>query len=167
MKILFLDLDGTVRETKSGKTFINDPEDQQLMKGVKEALSRYKDWLLIGVTNQGGVAVGHKSIQDAIKEQKITIELAGLDFAYFCPDYEGLTCYKVFGEDDYNIIKKDSIEELGSFRKPGAGMVNMAIKYLSPDECLMVGDRPEDEQCAKSAGIRFIPAVEWRVQTID
>jgi histidinol phosphatase-like enzyme len=25
MKILFLDLDGTVRKTKSGATFINDP----------------------------------------------------------------------------------------------------------------------------------------------
>lgn len=38
-KILFLDLDGTVRRTKSGATFINDPLDQELIPGVEEAIA--------------------------------------------------------------------------------------------------------------------------------
>jgi len=39
-KILFLDLDGTVRRTKSGAIFINDPYDQELIPGTKEAIAR-------------------------------------------------------------------------------------------------------------------------------
>lgn len=38
---LFLDLDNTVRQTKSGKQFINDPTDQKLILGVKEAIAFY------------------------------------------------------------------------------------------------------------------------------
>ncbi|YAF99498.1 MAG: hypothetical protein AB3A66_29745 (plasmid) [Nodularia sp. CChRGM 3473] len=67
-KILFLDLDGTVRRTKSGKTFINTPLDQEIIPGVTEAISHYSDHYLIGITNQGGVAAGKKSLEDAIAE---------------------------------------------------------------------------------------------------
>ena len=55
-KILFLDLDGTVRRTKSGATFINDPYDQELIPGVEEAIARYHNWLIIGITNQDMVS---------------------------------------------------------------------------------------------------------------
>ncbi len=41
VKILFLDLDGTVRETKSGNTFINNPCDQKLISGVEEAIAHH------------------------------------------------------------------------------------------------------------------------------
>ncbi|MBD0361546.1 MAG: hypothetical protein ICV55_01975 [Coleofasciculus sp. C3-bin4] len=52
-KIFFLDLDGTVRESKSGAKFINDPYDQKLIVGVKEAIAHYNatGWQLIGITN--------------------------------------------------------------------------------------------------------------------
>ena len=49
MKILFLDLDGTVRKTKSGATFINDPYDQELIPGVENAIARYKGWKIFGI----------------------------------------------------------------------------------------------------------------------
>ncbi|NDJ25953.1 hypothetical protein GS682_31100 [Nostoc sp. B(2019)] len=38
-KILFLDLDGTIRRTKSGTTFINKPENQEIIPGVQEAIA--------------------------------------------------------------------------------------------------------------------------------
>jgi len=41
-KILFLDLDGTVRRTKSGATFINDPYDQDM------ALYPNYEYLIVG-----------------------------------------------------------------------------------------------------------------------
>jgi D-glycero-D-manno-heptose 1,7-bisphosphate phosphatase len=47
MKILFLDLDGTVRKTKSGATFINDPYDQELIVGVEGAIALYNDYKII------------------------------------------------------------------------------------------------------------------------
>jgi hypothetical protein len=39
MKILLLDLDGTIRETISGQSFINDPDDQKL--GAKRWRSQF------------------------------------------------------------------------------------------------------------------------------
>jgi D-glycero-D-manno-heptose 1,7-bisphosphate phosphatase len=56
-------------------------------------------------------------------------------------------------------------------RKPKMGMLVMGQMWLNeqyPDEIypphlmLMVGDRPEDEQCAKSAGVTFMNAADWR-----
>ena len=165
MKILFLDLDGTIRQPKSGAKFINNPEDQELLPGVAAAIAHYKNqgWLLIGVTNQGGVAAGHKSIEDAIKEQQVTLEIAKLDIIYFSPTYEGLECYKITNQAK-DIIKQFSIQEFGSFRKPGPGMLNLPLKYLGvqPEDCWMVGDRSEDEQAAVAARVNFCPADVWR-----
>jgi D-glycero-D-manno-heptose 1,7-bisphosphate phosphatase len=56
-----VDLDGTIRETASGKTFINEPTDQKAIEGTQEAIEYLSEkFTIIGVTNQGGVAAGHK-----------------------------------------------------------------------------------------------------------
>ena len=39
MKVLFLDLDGTVRLSTSGGIFIEQPENQKIIDGVKEAIA--------------------------------------------------------------------------------------------------------------------------------
>jgi D-glycero-D-manno-heptose 1,7-bisphosphate phosphatase len=164
MKILFLDLDGTVRSPLSGAKFINDPHDQQLIEGVKEAIAHYtlEKWVLIGVTNQGGVAAGHKSLDDAKLEQKITLDLVPeLQCIYFCPDYPGLECWKVSRKNTLH-IKQATTAEMGSFRKPGAGIVNLVLQLLQPDDCWMIGDREEDACCAAGAGINFMWADVWR-----
>lgn len=174
MKILFLDLDGTVREPASGAKFINDPHDQQLITGVKEAIAHYfsREWLLIGITNQGGVAARHKSLESAKLEQKITIDLIPeLSRIYFCPDFDGEHCYKVNrqGMTEYrrSLFPDPHIPgELlyQSFRKPGSGMLMLAIDHLQnyPDDCWMIGDRDEDAICAAAAGINFMWADVWR-----
>lgn len=40
--LILLDLDGTTRATKSGKQFINDPFDQEILPNVFSVLERIK-----------------------------------------------------------------------------------------------------------------------------
>lgn len=161
-KIIFFDLDGTLRQTKSGQTFINEPEDQQAIKGTQEALAYYqeKGFLLIGITNQGGVAAGHKSLQSAIEEQRITLKLfPQLSEIFFCTNYSGESCWQL---SDGNVPLDFGAPRAGngtaiSCRKPGHGMLLVAARPLAElKDCWMIGDRPEDQQCAEAAGVKFV-----------
>jgi D-glycero-D-manno-heptose 1,7-bisphosphate phosphatase len=160
-KIIFFDLDGTLRQTKSGKTFINEPEDQQPIEGTHKALSYYqeKGFLLIGITNQGGVAAAHKSLQSAIEEQRITLELfAELSEIFFCPNW-GESCYQLSkGNQPLEFSAPLSGDGTAIYcRKPGHGMILIAARPLAElADCWMIGDRPEDQQCAEAAGIKFV-----------
>jgi D-glycero-D-manno-heptose 1,7-bisphosphate phosphatase len=120
-KIIFFDLDGTLRETKSGKTFINEPDDQQPIAGTQKALSYYqksKGFICIGITNQGGVAAGHKSLENAIEEQRITLKLfPELSEIFFCPNYDGESCYQVSRDNEPLLMK--TLDLMNSCRKPG------------------------------------------------
>lgn len=153
VKALVLDFDGTVRRSKSGKTFIEGPEDIELMPRVKKIILRYAGmgYLILGITNQAGVAHGFKTFEDVLAEMSATVDMfpeGTFSLAKAClHDGKG----KVF---PYNY------RSLG--RKPDIG-----ILYLMERECfdegyvidwdnsLFVGDRPEDEECAKRAGIPF------------
>ncbi|MFB2970392.1 HAD-IIIA family hydrolase [Aerosakkonema sp. BLCC-F183] len=155
--IFFFDLDGTLRQTKSGSTFINNPDDQQPIPGAEKAVKYFSDrgYQCIGITNQGGVAAGHKTIEDAIKEQQITLELfPELKEIYFCPDFEGRKCYWV-NRKDTKIIHECEF----NFRKPHSGIIMIVISKngaYDKQNNWMVGDRTEDFECAKSSGINFI-----------
>ncbi|MEG4420809.1 HAD-IIIA family hydrolase [Microcoleus sp. LAD1_D5] len=167
MNILFLDLDGTVRRSCSGKTFINDPKDQELIPGVKEAIAQYSDWLIVGITNQGGVLAGHKSLANCIREQSFTLELIPqMERIYFCPD-NGETCYLVSHEEreGYQAYWDcDRLTTTRKYRKPEPGMIEAALESLksSPEKALFVGDRAEDELAANRADIPFMWAEIWR-----
>lgn len=161
-KIIFFDLDGTLRESASGKTFINEPTDQKVIEGTQKALAYYqsKGFICIGITNQGGVAAGHKSLESAIEEQRITLELfPELSEIFFCPNYGGESCWQV-SKDNVPIEFSAPVSGGGtkiSCRKPGHGMLLIAAQALADlRECWMIGDRPEDQQCATAAGVKFI-----------
>lgn len=172
-KILFLDLDGTVRQTKSGATFITDPYDQELIPGVVDALENYKDWTIIGITNQGGVAAGFKTLENCILEQQQTLTLiTKLHSIYFCPDNgDTIGIVERSRNGMFTSYQDGHSGVYASFRKPDCGMIiyacggkftcDVAIKDLY-SECLMVGDRPEDQQCAANAKIPFMWAEDWR-----
>lgn len=57
-KLLILDKDGTLVAPKSGSEFVQHPEDQELLPGVKEAIERYhsEGWAIVVASNQGGCA---------------------------------------------------------------------------------------------------------------
>jgi D-glycero-D-manno-heptose 1,7-bisphosphate phosphatase len=150
---LFLDLDGTVRRSKSGESFIQSHEDMELMPGIEKIINQYKSmgWMICGVTNQGGVAHGYKTTEDVSNE-----------LAYM---------FSLFEENPFDLVKCCYFEEHGTvepynrrslFRKPEIGMLAM-IEYdifqhgycINWDKSIFVGDRPEDEECADNANIRF------------
>ena len=148
--VLFLDLDGTVRTSKTGE-FIDGKDDIKIIEGRKEALSSYQDHVIVGVTNQGGVAHGHKTPDQVHEENEKTNELLGgvFDFIEFSP------CHS---ESDDEVFGRKSL-----LRKPMIGMLVRAEAKLiqdyhifpNYDDSIMVGDREEDQECANRAGISF------------
>ena len=167
MKLLLLDLDGTLREPASRENFPQHPKDFICIPGASEALNNYlrNGYIAVGITNQGGVAAGYKSLKDCFVEQEFTFSLfPQLESILFCPDFEGQQCYRCYcGEQTFDVSSKYP-DLLGTYRKPNPGMLNIAINSNEADlnDCLMVGDRPEDEGAANAAGIKFIWADTWR-----
>ena len=171
IKALLLDLDGTIRRPTNGR-FIEDPNDQEPIEGAIKTMEIYhqEGWIVIGCSNQGGVAAGHKSLKSAIEEQRKTLEIFPLlSYIYFCPDFEGNLCYGVSRENEnIDLIHEIRKEFLGQFRKPNCGMISAALKsFKNLSKALMVGDRSEDEEAAKNAGIHFLSADIWRFPPID
>jgi len=161
--VLYLDLDGTVRQGKDDALgrFVNGPEDVVVFPEAVEMMRRWKKGggRIIGVSNQGGIALGivqASQVEAAFWEtQRQTGDL--FDKIAWCshhPDAahpEMARCW---------------------CRKPSPGLVIAAgldvaahyHEYYPPYMGLMVGDRPEDEQCAKAAGLDFMWAADWRAQ---
>jgi D-glycero-D-manno-heptose 1,7-bisphosphate phosphatase len=189
MNVLFFNIAGTITETHSGDTFKRNADDVKLIDGARESIKRYSDegWAIIGISNQGGCSAINKTtgrlfktIPDVVAEMQRTIELVPeIDIIYFCPDFKGdlIVCV------EQRSYKVDDVSESGereegryypSFRKPKPGMIKYALDCLvddateeglsiDVDECWMVGNRPEDEQCAINANINFCPAHLFRL----
>lgn len=149
---LCLDLDGTVRKSKSG-TFIKDADDIELIEGVEEIIWTYRrmGWLIIGVSNQGGISFGYKRPSHIEKELDATLKLFKLN-----PFHLVKMCYHMEGGT------VEPFNHRSMLRKPNTGMLALAEAELwnhgymvDWDKSIMVGDRPEDEQLAKNASIQF------------
>lgn len=162
MSLLLIDLDGTLRESLNGEQYFQYPQDQQIITGAGIALNTYSDeWLIVGITNQGGVAAGHKTIDQCIQEQQYTLELfPQLQEIYFCPDFKGKKCFRVTRHQVHNHSKT---KWSGEYRKPRAGMLQLALvrHKQTPQESLYIGDRPEDQTAAQQAHIPFEWAKDW------
>ena len=149
---LCLDFDGTIRYSRHGK-FINRPADIVLFDGVEEKIWEYRDngYLIFGITNQGGIAFGIRSVSD---DQVILDATRAL-----------------FKRDPFHIIRVCYHHPDGKFepynhrsllRKPDIGMLALCEAdawekghIVDWDASLFVGDRPEDELCSRNAGIGF------------
>jgi len=151
---LCLDFDGTIRRSASGQTFIKNHQDIELMPGIENLIWRYRNmgWLIFGITNQAGVAHGFKLPMEVELELETTIKLFKIN-----PFHSVKSCY----HDGKGKIAPYNHRSLG--RKPDIGMLYMMESeaweggyVVDWDNSLFVGDRPEDEECAKRAGIKFI-----------
>lgn len=161
--LLFLDLDGTVREGKDDPLgrFVNGPNDVRVFP---EAVAMMRLWRkaggrIIGVSNQGGIALG---LVDGAKIRLAMLETNHqvkhmFDRLVWCahhPDARELEAARCW------------------CRKPAIGMLVQSAADLAmatgesyPNYmALMVGDRPEDEACAAAANVDFQWAAEWRAQ---
>jgi D-glycero-D-manno-heptose 1,7-bisphosphate phosphatase len=100
-KLLLVDGDGTIRKPITRNQFIQNPRDQKIIAGATDAIAQFHNqgYTIIGISNQGGVAMGYKSLEDTIAEQLYTLELLPqISCIYFCPDLEGKHCWLVSKE---------------------------------------------------------------------
>ena len=150
---LCLDFDGTIRRSKSGQTFIKNFQDIELMPNIEKLIWRYRNmgYLILGISNQAGVAHGFKLPMEIESEMDATL--------------------KLFKSNPFHMVKfcfhdgKGNIEPYNHrslLRKPDIGMLALMESeawqngfVVDWDKSLFVGDRPEDEECAKRAGIEF------------
>lgn len=160
--VLYLDIDGTVREGKDDPLgrFVNRPDDVRVFP---EAVERMTSWKarggrIVGVSNQGGIALGIVSMEQVAAGMLKTHQDAGhlFDRLTWCrhhpdaSDPEMARCW---------------------CRKPRAGLAIEAALSLAaqhhgeiypPHLALFVGDRTEDRQCAQALNVDFRDAKEWR-----
>lgn len=143
-KAIFLDRDGVINR-KGGPYYIYLKEDFVLNEGVTEALKYFmhKGFLLIIITNQGGIAKGvytekqmhevHNFMKELLK--KDGIEIAGI---YYCPHHPDVSPCEC--------------------RKPGTLLLEKAIKDFNIDTASswMIGDSEIDIQAAEKMGIKGI-----------
>jgi D-glycero-D-manno-heptose 1,7-bisphosphate phosphatase len=160
--VLYLDIDGTVRQGKDDALgrFVNGPEDVHVFPEAVEMMGRWRraGGRIIGVSNQGGIALGLVTFEQVAAAMLETHRQAhGLfDKIAFCqhhpdaahPEMSRCWCRK----PKPGLVIETSLNLAA--RRPG--------EIYPPYMGLMVGDRPEDEQCASLAGLDFQPAVEWR-----
>lgn len=143
-KAVFLDRDGVIN--KKGKSYYIHREEEFLFnKGVSEALMHFseKGYLLIIITNQGGIARGIYTVAQLEKLHRFMIsglESAGVRITdiFYCPhhpDIEPCQC-----------------------RKPGTLLFEKAIgKYdIDTAASFMIGDKETDIIPAEKLGIKGI-----------
>jgi HAD superfamily hydrolase (TIGR01662 family) len=140
-KGLFLDVDGTLRKTKSGEIYPRTVDDIEILPRRRDVLRRWIDqgYRLFFVSNQSGVASGQVSHDDVAAIFARTIELLDLPVAdvAFCP-------HPSF--------------PVGCFcRKPMPGMgVHLIEKHgLDSSSLVMVGDMDSDERFAEAIGAKY------------
>ena len=156
-KLVFIDLDGTLIETASGKTFPEGIWDMRLKLDVFQKLKKLQPKGIFIVTNQGGIEKGF--VDPRIFHTKIAYVIGALQ------EYMGLGC--VVGGRFCSSNNRENPD-----RKPNPGMLisiwnewelNMKER-LSKEEIVMIGDAsgPEhgwssdDIDTAKNFGCDYV-----------
>jgi len=147
-KMVIFDVDGTLVQPKSGATFRKSADDWQWLPGRLKKLQELKEQgvRLAIATNQGGVAFGFMQKEHILAELHRTAYEAGIPAGgvYVCYTHPKAKIEQYRADDDR--------------RKPGPRMLQEAMNDFETDqhETLYVGDREEDEQAAKAAGVAFV-----------
>lgn len=141
---LFLDVDGTLRVTRSGEKYPKAPDDFELLPGRREVLMRWHEagWALFFVSNQSGIASGKVSaetVEAAFAGTAAALGVPVTDIA-FCPHPAfpvGCFCRKPM---------------------PGLGVALIDRHGLDPERLVMVGDMSSDAGFAAAIGARYFDA---------
>ncbi|MCT7968980.1 HAD hydrolase-like protein [Laspinema sp. D1] len=156
--LIIFDKDQTLVDSLCGERFIQSPTDQAILPGAAEAVqSFYERGFRIAIaSNQGGVEARKKTLESAIEEMRFCLFLFPvIETGLIAPNYSGESAWEIT-----QTTAKEISGDFGSFRKPGPGMLNYLMKLYqsTPSKTWFIGDRPEDEQAAESAGTQFIAA---------
>ena len=159
-KYLFLDFDGTVRETiadpQPGKPNDRRPpfkkEEVVLIDGVKEKLKEWDDkgYQIIGVSNQSGVEKGLVTMEEVEQVAAHTMDLLELYFPfYFAP------------------WKRTGTKRQLDLRKPNVGMAIETVNDWGPmdkENSFMVGDYKTDKEFADNIGIKYVDIKDFLIE---
>ena len=147
VKALLLDVDGTLRTTRSGEIYPRQPDDVQLLPGRREALQRWVEagYRLFFVSNQSGIASNNVSREAVDACFKRTVELLGLPVVEIalCPHPAfpaGCFCRKPL---------------------PGLGIYLKQRHDLASEHVVMVGDMASDAEFAAALGANYYSAEEF------
>jgi HAD superfamily hydrolase (TIGR01662 family) len=146
-KAVLFDFDGTLRTHEGKEKYPLKPGEVRAFVGRAGRVREYqeKGYLLLGASNQSGVARGALTAADAEACFTETLRQMGLTFTevLYCPHkVPPLSCY---------------------CRKPNPGMgVQLIVKYqLDPARCLYVGDAATDRSFAQRCGFEFVDQAEF------
>jgi HAD superfamily hydrolase (TIGR01662 family) len=146
-KAIIVDYDGTLRECIGGNEKYPVNESQiEIKPGRKKVLDEYKKkgYLLLGISNQSGIAKGELTDVVAQRLFEVTNDMLGVDIEFrYCPHQSApISCY---------------------CRKPMPGIgVEFILKHkLNRKECIFVGDMTTDETFAKRAGFQYVDQAEF------
>jgi D-glycero-D-manno-heptose 1,7-bisphosphate phosphatase len=143
-KAIFLDRDGTINNN-CDHYYIWKKEELLLNPGVCEALAALQErgYMLIVISNQGGISKGEFGIEDVETlhaHLRVLLEAEGvhLDEIYYCPHHhmvESCLC-----------------------RKPLPLMIQKALARfdIDPASSWMVGDAERDMEAGKAAGLKTL-----------
>jgi D-glycero-D-manno-heptose 1,7-bisphosphate phosphatase len=143
-KAVFLDRDGVINR-KGSSYYVFREEEFLFNKGVKEALSYFisKGYILIVITNQGGIARGIFNFAQLDKlhiylREKLENSGIHLTEIFYCPHHPDISACKC--------------------RKPGTLLFEKAIKkyHIDPRKSFMIGDSDIDIIPAEKLGITGI-----------
>ena len=148
-KIAFFDRDGVINSSIPNNGYLGSLKNFKWVPGAIKAIKYLNDknYKVVVVTNQSGVARGYFKIKDVKKihffiKKKLKENKTKIDKFYFCP----------FHKD--GIIKK--YKKNSSLRKPNIGMFRLAQKKWKIDKknSFMIGDQKTDMQFAKKSKIK-------------
>lgn len=132
-KAVFLDRDGVINKKPPDHDYVKSVREFFLLPGSLEAirLLKEKEYLIVVITNQRGVARGLMTKDSVDEIHKI---ISGVEAFYICPH-------------DY----KDNC----LCRKPKPGLIIEAVNDLNIDlnKSIMIGDSEGDRKAALKAGI--------------
>lgn len=158
-KLLFIDLDGTLIQTKSGNTFPEGIWDMEFKFNVLKAIRKLSPEYVCIVSNQGGIELGYVDYMHIVSKM-----------GYVCgviSDY----CKIKYGNVQYAFCMLNDKQHRD--RKPNTGMLEDYVRHnfnnfgnpnLSKNEILMVGDASgkegqfsdSDKKCAENFGIDYL-----------
>ena len=171
-KILFADLDDTLIQTASGKTFAEDCTDFRIRKDVLDKIRWMPDleYVLV-VTNQGGIPQ-HISEKD-FQSKFYTILYFMNQYLTYDITLSGVHSRAKFVAGTYCA----SVDKNDMLRKPHTGMLQKLLKEdvigqnvsFTKSEMLMIGDasgKPgqfsdSDKKCAENFGIDYLDVEDF------
>lgn len=146
-KAIFLDRDGVINRDKG---YVHKIEDCEFFSDTFKALQKApKNFKLIVITNQAGIAKGYYTEETLLKFTAWMLDefkknYINIDKVYYCP-------HRPDGAVEKYAINCDC-------RKPAPGMIMQAQKEfdLNLSECWLIGDKASDTKAGENAGCTTI-----------